>query len=210
MSIDKGNIVAIEKTKEDDINEIASIHIRTFKEKSMGAYLGKEFIAEKIRWFVCNSNSISLIAFIDNKVVGFVYGAALGYSSIMHRYLIKRYLEILLKKPYIILNSKLLSALINKILKLKNDNENAVNMDYYPTPVIKLADVAVIDDYKNQGIGGKLVNAFEREASKRGYKCIILKTKKNNTAAIKMYKKNNWVNIDDVSSKAMAYFIKLI
>lgn len=192
----------------NDIKEVAEIHMGAFQERSMGALLSKEYILAKSKWFVSNDNAISLVAHYDNQVIGFIYGAPVGYENLMHRKLFLTILKIVFFRPSFILNRKLISKLINKISKLKYDNENSVNMQYYPKPIIKIADVAVINSYKNQGIGSMLINTFEKEAFKRNFKCIILKTKRSNKAAIKMYKRNDWVNIDDTSSKEMTYFIK--
>ena len=55
-----------------------------------------------------------------------------------------------------------------------------------------IEDMAVTQEYRGQGIGGKLLFSIEKWADKQGAKRVQLLADKNNSLAIDFYKKHNW------------------
>lgn len=60
-----------------------------------------------------------------------------------------------------------------------------------------ITNVAVLENYRNQGIGRMLVNALLDFAKERGLAFLTLEVRKSNTPAINLYSKNSFEKVGE-------------
>ena len=76
-------------------------------------------------------------------------------------------------------------------------------------PLCYISHVSVLDEYKRNGLFGKMLAFLENVAKHHNCSLIKLEVKKNNTPAIAAYKKNGFV-IDCMASEESMYMQKLL
>jgi len=72
------------------------------------------------------------------------------------------------------------------------DNRGYGNIDEH-TPELS---ISVLPEYRNEGVGGKLLTALHEELSQRGYKSISLSVQKTN-AALHLYERSGYRIIEE-------------
>lgn len=169
------------------IDEVVQIHLDTFHGFFL-TFMGKGFLRQMYSSYCKHSESGMLVAFEDNKPIGF-----LAYSSNLsglYKYMIRKKLFpfawyslcAFIRKP------KVFFRLIRAFLK---PNETKRNEKY-----VELASIGVKPDSKSNGVGSKLINALKNKVDFSEYKYITLETDAvDNEAAIHFYEKNRFVRI---------------
>ena len=76
-------------------------------------------------------------------------------------------------------------------------------------PLCYISHVSVLDEYKRNGLFGKMLAFLENVAKQHNCSLIKLEVKKNNAPAIAAYKKNGFV-IDCMASEESMYMQKLL
>lgn len=177
-------IKLISREEKDVIDDIATIHMATFQGFFL-TFMGKKFLKLMYRSYVEHNNSGILVAFEEEKAVGFL--AYSGNFSELYKYMIKRKLipfawysaGAFFRKP------KIFIRLIKAFLK----PGEAKRAEEY----VELASIGVAPDFKAKGVGSQLISALKNIVDLNRYAYISLETDAvDNEAANNFYKKNEF------------------
>ena len=175
----------IANTEKSIIDDIVSIHLHTFQGFFL-TFMGKGFLRLMYRSYVEYDDSGVLVAFEDDKPVGFL--AYSGDLSGLYKYMIKKRLipfawyslGAFFRKPTVFMR------LVRAFLK----PGEAKRAEKY----IELASIGVDPSSKSKGIGSRLIDSLKAMVNFEEYAYITLETDAvNNAAAIHFYEKNGFV-----------------
>lgn len=178
-------IRSISNTEKETINDIVSIHMDTFQGFFL-TFMGKGFLKLMYRSYVEYNNSGILVAFEDEKPIGFL--AYSGDLSGLYKYMIKKRLipfawysfGALLRKPTVFMR------LVRAFLK---PSETKRKEKY-----VELASIGVAPNAKSKGVGSKLIDVLKSKIDFNEYAYITLETDAiNNDGANHFYQKNGFV-----------------
>ncbi len=178
-------IKSILSSDADIIDDVSEIHLKSFKGFFL-TFMGKGFLKLMYRSYTEHRNSGVIVAFEDNKPVGFL--AYSGELSGLYKYMIKKRLVpfawysflAFLKNPSIFM--RLLRALL-KPNEAKREEK-----------FVELASIGVSPDASSKGIGSQLIDYLKARVDFSEYEYISLETDaENNEAANRFYLKNGFV-----------------
>ena len=177
-------IKILENNDKKIIEQIVKIHMETF-EGFFLTFMGKGFLRLMYRSYVEHDDSGVLVAFEDDKPVGFL--AYSGDLSGLYKYMIKKRLipfawyslGAFFRKPTVFMR------LVRAFLK----PGEAKRAEKY----IELASIGVDPSSKSKGIGSRLIDSLKAMVNFEEYAYITLETDAvNNDAAIHFYEKNGF------------------
>lgn len=162
---------------------------------NLNTQIGNAYTRAFIRWFQEAEEGIALCALDDRgDVVGYVVGAPIGYTaSLTSKTLLPAVLGISMR-PWLFMNSnfrRIVSGLLCRLLPFSRDTQMSEE-PILTEPVYSLVGVAVSPLVRGQGIGQKLVDAFERQVADRGGRSCRLSVYPQNFAARKLYERAGW------------------
>lgn len=175
----------IRKTEKETINNIVSIHLDTFQGFFL-TFMGRGFLRLMYQSYVEYSNSGVLVAFEDNKALGFL--AYSGDLSGLYKYMIKKRLipfawyslGAFFRKPTVFIR------LVRAFLK---PSETKREERY-----VELASIGVDPKVKSKGVGSQLIEELKAKVDFNEYAYITLETDAiNNEGANHFYQKNGFV-----------------
>ena len=178
-------IRSISSIEKETINDIVSIHLDTFQGFFL-TFMGRGFLKLMYRSYVEYRNSGVLVAFEDDKPIGFL--AYSGDLSGLYKYMIKKRLVpfawyslgAFFRKPAVFMR------LVRAFLK----PGEAKREEKY----VELASIGVNPNVKSKGIGSKLIDALKSTIDLNEYAYIALETDAvNNEGANHFYQKNGFV-----------------
>lgn len=73
-----------------------------------------------------------------------------------------------------------------------------------PKDSYHISIIAVFNEYRRKGIGGKLISHIEGLAKKEGYKSLYLEVQSNNLPAIKMYEKHGFAKVKELPASKLS------
>lgn len=171
------------------VNEIADIHIKTFKNFFL-TFLGKGFLRQLYKGFMTHDKSGVLVAFYEERPVGFL---AYSYElSDFYKYLIKKKLiyfmwygmGALIRKP------KILFRLFRALLK---PGESASEDKY-----MEISSIGVTPELKNMHIGTSLIEYAKSVFDSDNYSYIKLETDAiDNESANEFYKRRGFELVNE-------------
>jgi len=174
-------------SKKETINDIVSIHLDTFQGFFL-TFMGRGFLKLMYRSYVEYNNSDILVAFENEKPVGFL--AYSGDLSGLYKYMIKKRLipfawyslGAFFRKPTVFMR------LVRAFLK---PSETEREEKY-----VELASIGVDPDMKDKGVGSQLIDTLKSMIDFNDYAYITLETDAlNNDGANRFYQKNGFVRM---------------
>lgn len=174
-----------EKGINEIINNIVSIHLDAFQGFFL-TFMGGDFLALMYRSYVEHNNSGVLVAFENEKPIGFL--AYSGDLSDLYKYMIKKRFipfawcsfRAFFRKPTIFMR------LIRALLKPRE----AKRAEKY----VELASIGVASNTKSRGVGSQLIDALKSTVDFNEYSYITLETDAvNNDGVNHFYQKNGFV-----------------
>lgn len=180
-------IRSISNIEKEIINDIVSIHLDTFQGFFL-TFMGGGFLKLMYQSYVEYNNSGILVAFEDEKPVGFL--AYSGDLSGLYKYMIKKRLipfawysvGAFFRKPTVFMR------LVRSFLK----PSEAKRGEKY----VELASIGVDPNVKSKGIGSQLIDALKSMIDFDDYAYIALETDAvNNDGANRFYQKNGFVRV---------------
>lgn len=180
-------IRSISNIEKEIINDIVSIHLDTFQGFFL-TFMGGGFLKLMYQSYVEYNNSGILVAFEDEKPVGFL--AYSGDLSGLYKYMIKKRLipfawysiGAFFRKPTVFMR------LVRAFLK----PSEAKRGEKY----VELASIGVDPNVKSKGIGSQLIDALKSMIDFDDYAYIALETDAvNNDGANRFYQKNGFVRV---------------
>lgn len=204
--------------RESDLPVVTEIRLHSFSSQNRTVQLGKDFAKAKIRWFLTRFPNLSLVCEQHNEVVGFVVGADPSYGFQLFWDIWPQVVKALITHPWLILRPGVISdaGVYIKSLRRKlpirrtsaSTSSDLIKSQSVSQKRITLAEIAVQPSCRKQGVGGKLLRAFEQQASSSGADFLRLTTKKNNVAARKAYERAGWTIY--LARDGKAYYKKII
>lgn len=182
---EKLSLVRTVKEKEEIINDIVTIHMKTFKGFFL-TFMGRGFLKQMYCSYCEHENSGLLVAEENNRPIGFLAYSS-DYSG-LYKYMIRKYLPIFawysvgafFRKP---------TAFIHIIKAFFKPSEVRRKEQY-----IELASIGVAPEFKSRGVGSQLIKKLKEIVDLEKYAYISLETDaSNNETAIQFYKKNGFI-----------------
>lgn len=175
----------------NDLDDTVALHMEAFK-GHIGVRLGAGYVGRMLRWFICDGLSVSLGAWIDRRLVGYVFGAPAGYSSRITPELAFPAVLGMICHPGVLLYS-------NAWRQVADRARSAIRRAYevnatpeLPQPTFSLVGVATCEHSRRIGIGRQLVQEFVRIVAHREYRSVRLSVLKSNVQAIGFYRRLGW------------------
>lgn len=194
---------------EEDLDDLVELHMDAFKEH-LNILLGKVYIRHFLKWFSDGEDRISLVALVNDTVVGYVVGAKWGYQSEINRDLFTYALRGLFRNPIILLKSRVRKNALSRLktlLKINRSIEQTKTL--YKGEILSLVGIGVKEDAKGLGISSGLMREFVQQGRKKNYDYARLSVYSNNYRARKFYENHNWVLEEPDEGLAVGYYYDL-
>jgi ribosomal protein S18 acetylase RimI-like enzyme len=189
------------------VDHVAELHLVAF-EGYTNTLIGKPYVRTFISWFCEADEAIALCA-IDrtNTPVGYVFGAPLGYSTKLNKKILWPAITGILLRPWLVFNNRLRWIVVNRVRKLIMREKLDMNeKPILPSPTMSLVGIGVHPKSRGQGVGQKLLMAFELSTIEAKAKSMRLSVYPEKIAARKLYTKAGWKSFDDVKGPLIYYY----
>ncbi|MCK9478953.1 MAG: GNAT family N-acetyltransferase [Firmicutes bacterium] len=188
----------------EDLESFIQIHFESLFRDSA---FSKIYLTERFKYLINFEDAITVSVKNDSdKMIGLVYGGPEGYKKQMNKYIMKKILLGLLRKPNMLFSAEFLYKYKHAINKLSSrfmvvessaglalkEKTHVENMPL--EPIARLTGIAVLKEYSNLGVGRHLLVDYEKAAVQKGYKSIVLETPAANIDAIMFYEKLGWIS----------------
>jgi ribosomal protein S18 acetylase RimI-like enzyme len=163
---------------------------------SMGVKLGTRYLHDFLKWFITDPDAISLVCEKDGKLAGYVFGAKQGYNTRMNRALVGTMALAMITHPWLLVRAEYLAQLPERLRHLvgrsKKSPSPTPSSEEPPKNLFRMVGLGVSPDFRRQGIGQRLIHAYEAEAWARGYEALQLSVYEDNTGARTLYETCGW------------------
>ncbi len=203
--------LVLRRAEARDIEEITLIHMQGFIGYRSTA-LGSRFVARLIRWFLTYPSAFGFVTIEGGRVSGYVFGAPLGYSPALTRSTLPAAATALLVRPWLILRSEIMGAILARLGQVVGWRQHR-GMPSTPdeeVPTFSLVGIGVGAEYRGKGNAGLLMEAFEAEAARRGFRRLRLSVKRNNLSAQQAYLKSGWQRSGEEVDSDLYIYVKRI
>jgi ribosomal protein S18 acetylase RimI-like enzyme len=184
----------IRRLEFEDLDTVIAIHLERFPD-SRSTQLGRPFLRAMYKWFLLNYPEISLVATVDNKVVGLAVGSFGGYGRRVFRYALPEVVWGFVRHPQLVFHREMfylwrsylrgLNPLKTKSPIAPSDPRNRSNRQ------AAFASLAVMPTAT--GVGIPLILAFERAAWENGADRISHSVRRQNVPVLKIYQRLGWL-----------------
>ncbi|MEP7338507.1 MAG: hypothetical protein ABI977_12285 [Acidobacteriota bacterium] len=184
----------IRTLKPEDIDAVVAIHQERFPD-SRSTQLGKPFLRQMYRWFLVNYPELSLVATIDNQIVGLAVGSIGGYGRRIFRYALPQVIWGFVTRPQLLLRDRMFFLWRSFLRGLKPGQTKVVSSaprDPNKPAILQAAFASLAVLPTVNGVGIPLILAFERAARQQGANRISHTVKKENVSVRKIYESLGW------------------
>ena len=197
--------MSVEKIESADITELVEVHHQSFQ-GYINTCIGRNYTYGFFDWFLHYSNSVTLKAFSDKGIVGYVVGAKIGYNTELNRRLKPLAVKGVLSKPTVLLHKHFLFILKSRIKVLLSRSKNNTELKEPEGKGLSLVGIGILPSEAGKGYGKDLMKAFEEKAIELGYDYLRLSVYKSNERAKALYSKQGWKSVE--TSTPILYFYK--
>jgi ribosomal protein S18 acetylase RimI-like enzyme len=192
----------IETLKKEHVDQVVEVHIQAFP-KSQSTKFGKNFLKGYYGGASNSPHTTSFVWKVDGKVVGFIFGGT-------NKQQLSR---------QIIMSSKarLAKAVITNILR---DPINSIKRfwgylvhyaipggdTFYANDTATLDSVALLKEFRGQGIADELIKAFLEQLKKAGVSACRLGVLGENTSARRFYERNGFEQYNEEGTIYLYFF----
>lgn len=190
--------------KTEFLESLVKIHRETFKDH-YNSRLGNFYTREYLKWLDSKNDfdSFIIVAFdeSENKVIGYICGARLGFQSKMNRDLLLPTITSFITKPWLIFDKRFFLFLTPKLRTLLGKEEYS-NIKSYESklkqPIYSVISFGIDSNYKTEMNLGffileDLYKKFFEELKKRNAGTVRATIRKNNQNIIKYYSAKKWI-----------------
>ena len=179
----------IRALRRDDVPALIPLHADAFRD-SMGVRLGDRYLAAFLHWFTRAPDAVGLVDDDGRQIRGYVFGAPDGYGRRLNRDLLGEIALGMATHPGVLLHANFLTSLPSRLVGLMSGRAHPASG--HGEAVFALTGIGVAPRHRGHGIAGTLVDAFELEASRRGFARLILDVYADNAPARSLYEKRGW------------------
>lgn len=186
---------------------LAQVHAETFA-GTMGASLGASYRRRFLSYFLRKPNTVVEIAMQENRVVGYVVGAPVGYDRSMTRYA-GIYAAIgLILHPTLIRKMNFRRELLRRCRSILNTPSPVKSDACYAA--FSLVAIGVAASAQGNGVGQQLMAAFEKRAHSQGHSLLRLSVYKTNQSARALYERMGWQAQTHPTNPELLYYTKTL
>ena len=178
--------VKIRKATVSDLKQLVDLHYMSFTPREhLAMLLGRNFIQDIYRWFITSSETFTIVAEVDSRVVGMANGCDRRYDTAMIQHARRSAITGFLKHPWLILHPEFVKLALGKLL----DRDVADPLAYRQKDTANLAFVAVDVSMRGYGVANRLLIEAKRTALQRGKKFLWAAVYSNNTVSKRTFEK---------------------
>jgi ribosomal protein S18 acetylase RimI-like enzyme len=198
--------IQVRPARLDDLAVYVPLHQSAFA-GSLGVDLGTHYVTDFLKWFITDSEALSLICERDGRLAGYAFGAPQGYNTRMNRALVGTMALATITHPWLFIRSGFLAQLPERVRHLlgRSAKPAAPTPTESPRRLFRMVGLGVSPDFRRQGIGQKLIRAYEAEAWKRGYEELQLSVYESNSGARALYEDCGWKPLKS-NGKVVTYY----
>jgi ribosomal protein S18 acetylase RimI-like enzyme len=178
-----------------DITELVEIHHQSFQ-GYINTCIGRNYTYGFFDWFLNYPNSVTVKAFSDKGIVGYVVGAKIGYNAELNKRLKPLAIKGVLSNPSVLLHKNFLFILKSRIKALLSTSKNNTEPIEPNGKGLSLVGIGVLPSEAGKGYGKDLMKAFEEKAIELGYDYLRLSVYKSNERAKALYSKQGWKSVE--------------
>ena len=188
-----GGAVVVTDPKPDEVETLAAIHAR-YLGKGLFVSLGPAFLRAYYEGYLGSPFGIAKVAKVKGEPVGMLVGSTNQKQHL--RWIVRgQFLKLTVLGASALATRPLttLRFLRTRVGRYKTGlNRARHDQTSEPAPAV-LSHVAVLLGARGEGVGGKLVDAFELEAKEAGSKTAVLITEGGSSGATEFYLGRGWI-----------------
>ncbi len=192
-----------------DLDRLVKLHMHIF-EGYVGVQLGSKYVHKSLQWFIKDKASICLGAWHHDQLVGYVFGAPVGYNRLLSGYLLFPAIRGILFHPQVLLNMNTFHQIASRFRLLflpKGQSSDDIKL---PIPVFSLVGIGVSSEARGQGIGRTLVDQCCQLVTQHRFCSIRLSVYRNNHGAIRLYRSMGWRSYPHPSNPTLVYYATVL
>ncbi|MGK0136893.1 MAG: ribosomal protein S18 acetylase RimI-like enzyme [Algoriphagus sp.] len=192
----------IEALKKEHIDQVVEVHIQAFPE-SQSTKFGKDFLKSYYGGAASSPHTTSFVWNVDGKVAGFIFG---GTNK-----------QELSRQIMMSSKTKLAKAVITNVLR---DPLNSIKRfwsylvhyimpggdTFYANDTATLDSVAILKEFRGQGIADELIQAFLEQLKEFGVSACRLGVLGENTSARSFYERNSFEQFNEEGTIYLYFF----
>jgi ribosomal protein S18 acetylase RimI-like enzyme len=195
----------IKSLKQIPVTDLVPVHLDAFQGFN-NVRLGRIYSTQFLRWFFGYSETIGFVAELNGELVGYVFGAPVGYSKQMSKALLPYAILGILTHPWLIINHSIILVSIKKIRALLLNNYHASSKTDLPLPTLSLVGIGVRNSYQGRGVGKLLLQIYRDAAVEKGFSSLRLSVHKSNMRARQLYERSGWILFEHPSDPRLVYY----
>ena len=190
------------------IRALVPVHLEAFA-GFKNARLGLPYAEAFLGWFCTERDGVAICASIEERLVGYVVGAPVGYQSRLNRRLGPVVARCLVTRPKLWVDPQIAAAVWSRARVLWSHGAPTTATAGLPPPVYALVGIGVAGAARGLGVGEALVRAFEGEVRERGARSVRLSVLRENRPACRLYARCGWA-VHGPSDTEVLQYAKLV
>jgi GNAT superfamily N-acetyltransferase len=198
-----GGILIVPITEGEILSAVAQLHFEAFA-GYINTHLGMRYVSALLKWFLHADRAIAIAAFDVEKehIVGYAIGAPVGYQRRLNRDLSWIVVIQILMRPSLLMDARFWNKVRARLKSLLMSTSAQHARVKLPEPIMSLVAIGVIPSARRNGVGVRLLRAFEAIAAEVGVNSLMLSVYRDNTTARQFYEKSGWQPSIDADQKS--------
>jgi ribosomal protein S18 acetylase RimI-like enzyme len=172
------------------LDAASEVHRDAFRDH-MNGRLGARYARALLAWFMAADRGIALVAIgEDDRVVGYVAGAPVGYGPSLTRALLPVAAASAVLRPWLLFDRDIRARIVTRLRGLRAAAGGSVVPEEPDT--MSLVAIGVASSARGQQVGAALLRAFEERASALGMRAVRLSVYDHNVPARRLYERAGW------------------
>jgi GNAT superfamily N-acetyltransferase len=172
--------------------------------------MGDAYVHAFIRWFCTPDGARVALAAVDasGEVVGYVFGAPLGYAISLNRDLARPAARALFMRPWVVFRQEFQEGFLARLALLLG-RPPAVGPTFdLPSPTMSAVGLGVSPTARRKRVGLRLLQAFEIQARDLGMLSLRASPRSDNLAVHRLFERCGWQL--SATSGSRAYYSKIL
>lgn len=193
----------------NEIDNIVDVHLEAYRGMdSFGQKLGRQFLSATYRWFLESPKGFSLVAVVNNRVVGFVVGSYGEPGNSFRSVRKSAAAKALLRRPWIIFQVSIVSSVIGRICARIARRGKDWSVLRGKEQSLHIYSIAVAPEYTELKIGRALQREAATIAREHGSVGIYTSVGTQNTRSIWFHRAIGFKIEDQLSGPLESYLYK--